>query len=196
VEAEVIVLNGGSSSGTSTLARCLQGLLGPTWLTFGVDDLIRALPGGENVDHQIRSFVDGGPPPAHPSGIEFLPDGPVTVDAAFRQAEGAWYQGLASMARCGTGVIIDEVFLGGRASQARLSRALSDLAVLWVGVHCAPEVAEARERQREDRVPGMARRQAERVHQGVVYDLVVDTTSTTAVECARAITGYLRGVAR
>jgi chloramphenicol 3-O phosphotransferase len=196
VHAEVVVLNGGSSSGTSTVARCLQGLLGPTWLTFGVDDLIRALPGGENVDHQIRSVVDGGPTPGHPWGIEFSPDGSVTVDAAFRQAEGAWYQGLASMARSGTGVIIDEVFLGGRASQERLSRALSDLAVLWVGVRCHAEVAEARERRRHDRVPGMARRQAERVHQGVVYDLAVDTTSTTAVECARTITGYLSSVAR
>jgi chloramphenicol 3-O phosphotransferase len=195
VHAEVIVLNGGSSSGTSTLARCLQGLLGPTWLTFGVDDLIRALPGGENVDHQTRSLVDGGPLPGHPLGIEFSPDGSITVDAAYRQAESAWYQGLASMARCGAGTIIDEVFLGGRASQERLSRALTDLAVLWVGVRCAPEVAEARERRRPDRVPGMARHQAERVHQGVVYDLVVDTTSTTAVECARTITGYLSGMA-
>jgi chloramphenicol 3-O phosphotransferase len=194
VPVEVIVLNGGSSSGTSTLARTLQGLLGPTWLTFGVDDLIRALPGGENVDHQIRSLVDGGPP-VGPSGVEFSPDGSVIVDAAFRQVEGAWYQGLASMARCGTGIIIDEVFLGGRASQQRLSEALSGLAVLWVGVRCAPEVAEARERRRQDRLAGMARRQAELVHQGVVYDLVVDTTSTTAVEGARTITEYLSGTA-
>ncbi len=190
------MLNGGSSSGTSTLAGCLQGLLGPTWLTVGVDDLIRALPGGEDLDQRISSFVDGGPPPGGLSGIEFAPDGSVTVDDAYRRVEGAWYQGLASMARCGTGVIIDEVFLGGRASQERLSRALSDLAVLWVGVRCDAEVAEARERRRHDRVPGMARRQAEQVHQGVVYDLVVDTTSSTAVECARTIIGYLSGMAR
>jgi chloramphenicol 3-O phosphotransferase len=195
VHAEVIVLNGGSSSGTSTLARRLQSLLGATWLTVGVDDLIRALPGGENVDQQISSFVGGGLPPGRLSGIEFAPDGSVTVDDAYRRSEGAWYQGLASMARCGTG-IIDEVFLGGRASQERLSRALSDLAVLWVGVRCDAEVAEARERRRHDRVPGMARRQAEQVHQGVVYDLVVDTTSTNAVECAQTITDYLSGVAR
>jgi chloramphenicol 3-O phosphotransferase len=44
---EAIVLNGGSSSGKSSLARSLQNRLGPTWLTLGVDDLIRALPGGE-----------------------------------------------------------------------------------------------------------------------------------------------------
>jgi chloramphenicol 3-O phosphotransferase len=33
----------------------------------------------------------------------------------------------------------------------------------------------------------MARRQAEAVHRGVVYDMEVDTTRTEALECARAI---------
>jgi chloramphenicol 3-O phosphotransferase len=33
----------------------------------------------------------------------------------------------------------------------------------------------------------MAASQAEMVHQGVVYDLLVDTTHAEALECARAI---------
>jgi chloramphenicol 3-O phosphotransferase len=44
---EAIVLNGGSSCGKSSLARRLQALLGPSWLTVGVDDLIRASPEGD-----------------------------------------------------------------------------------------------------------------------------------------------------
>jgi chloramphenicol 3-O phosphotransferase len=40
---------------------------------------------------------------------------------------------------------------------------------------------------RGDRVAGMAASQAEVVHQGVAYDLQVDTTRTEALECARAI---------
>jgi chloramphenicol 3-O-phosphotransferase len=42
--APVVVLNGGSSSGKTSIARCLQRLPGPTWLILGVDDLVRALP--------------------------------------------------------------------------------------------------------------------------------------------------------
>ncbi len=174
----VVVLNGGSSAGKSSLARCLQNLLGPTWLSLGVDDLIRALPGGD---------LPVGQQPA----IDFGADGGVETGPDYRRAEHAWYQGLAAMARCGTGLIIDEVFLGGAASQRRLAEALSGLDVLWVGVRCDPDVAEARERGREDRIVGMARAQASAAHEGVHYDLVLDTTHTGASDCAAVIEKHL-----
>jgi chloramphenicol 3-O-phosphotransferase len=40
---DVIVLNGGSSSGKSSIARRLQELLDELWVTLGVDDLLGAL---------------------------------------------------------------------------------------------------------------------------------------------------------
>ena len=73
------------------------------------------------------------------------------------EVEDAWYQGLAAIARAATGVIVDEAFLGGAASQSRLRTALSDLQVLWVAVHCDPTVASLRELSRSDPVSGMAR---------------------------------------
>ena len=179
VGVEAIVLNGGSSSGKSSLARCLQDLLGPNWLTLGVDDLVRALPGG-------------GRGPGDRQSIDLKADGSITVGADFRPAEAAWYRGLAAIARYGTGLIIDEVFLGGRTSQERLAEALSDLSVLWVGVHCDPDVAAAREAERPDRIVGMARLQAEQVHEGVVYDVVVDTTHATTDECARILAAHMQ----
>jgi chloramphenicol 3-O phosphotransferase len=174
----VVVLNGGSSSGKSSIARCLQRLLGPTWLTLGDDDLVRALPGGESDNSATAP-------------IEFGPDGSVTVGEDFRRAEAAWYAGLAAIGRCGTGLILDEIFLGGDASQQRLATALDGLPVAWIGVRCDPDVAAAREQRRPDRVTGMARQQASVVHENVHYDLVVDTTAATAADCARQIAGYL-----
>ncbi|MGC9667544.1 phosphotransferase-like protein [Planosporangium sp. 12N6] len=103
---------------------------------------------------------------------------------------------MAAIGRCGTGLILDEVFMGGGSSQKRLAAALSGLPVVWVGVRCAPEVAAARERGRPDRVVGMARLQAERVHEGVVYDLVVDTAAASAADCARAIASHLAALER
>ena len=187
----VVVLNGGSSSGKSSIARCLQRLLSPTWMTLGVDDLVRALPGGDEVDDLIRAWPDGGGPVGAAGSIEFGPDGAVTVGEDFRRAEASWYAGLAAMGRGGTGLILDEVFLAGGSSQQRLAAALAGLRVVWVGVRCDPEVAAARERGRADRVGGMARLQALRVHEGVVYDLVVDTTAASAADCARAIASHL-----
>jgi chloramphenicol 3-O phosphotransferase len=184
VLTDVIVLNGGSSSGKSSIARGLQSVLDAPWLTFGVDTLIDAMP-------RSMQGVD--------AGLSFQPDGEITVGPAFRQLEAAWYQALAAMVRAGAKVIVDEVFLGGAASQARLRAALDGLRVLWVGVHCDRVVAAAREGARHDRARpelssrgdrspvGMAALQVDLVHDGVVYDLEVDTTHTAAVDCARVI---------
>src|SRR5581483_11915687 len=98
----------------------------------GVDDLIRA------ISHGPDDTAAGGT-------IDFGPDGSVRVHEAFRTAELAWYAGVAAIARAGTGVIVDEVFLEGGWSQARLAAALDGMAVLWVGVRCEPDVAEGRE---------------------------------------------------
>jgi len=174
VNVDVIVLNGGSSSGKSSLATCLQNRLDGTWLTLGIDDLIRALSHGP---------TDRGAA----GSMEFAPDGFIAVGDKFRRAQAAWYEGLAAVAHAGTGVIVDEVFLDGGDSQERLRIALGGLAVVWVGVRCQPEIAEARELQRSERIRGMARDQAERVHAGVSYDIVVDTTDTSSAKCATAI---------
>ena len=94
--------------------------------------------------------------------VEFTSAGSIVVRAPFRGAETGWYEGLGAMARVGTSLIIDEVFLDGGNSQARLRIALEGLPVLWVGVRCQGEVAEARELQRSDRHIGLARDQVKR----------------------------------
>jgi chloramphenicol 3-O phosphotransferase len=131
-------------------------------MTLGVDDLVWALPGGDEVDDLIQAQQDGDEPVGTEGSIEFGPDGSVTVGDDFRRAEASWYAGVAAIGRCGTGLILDEVFMGGRSSQERLASALAGLPVVWVGVRCDPEVAVAREHGRPDRVGGMARLQATR----------------------------------
>lgn len=139
VVTQVIVLNGGSSSGKSGIVRCLQAVLPDPWLAFGVDDLIQAMP------LAMR---------ASDAGIEFAPDGEVVVGPEFRTLEAAWIKGIAAMTRAGARVIVDEVFLGGVASQQRWQRALAGLQVLWVGVRCDGAVAAGREVARVIGFPG------------------------------------------
>ncbi|MFF4775328.1 chloramphenicol phosphotransferase CPT [Microtetraspora fusca] len=169
---QVIVLNGGSSSGKSGIVRCLQAVLPDPWLAVGVDTLIQVMPASMQTSD---------------TGIEFATDGGVSVGSEFRTLETAWMEGVAAMVRAGARVIIDDVFLSGTASQQRWQKALGGLNVLWVGVRCESAVAAGRELARGDRVSGMAASQAEVVHQGVVYDLEVDTTRTESLMCARAI---------
>jgi chloramphenicol 3-O phosphotransferase len=175
VAIQVIVLNGGSSSGKSGITRCLQAVLPDPWLAFGTDNLVQAMPMSMQ---------------ASAAGIEFGQDGEVIVGPQFRTLEATWIAGIAAMANAGARIIIDEVFVGGPASQQRWKDALGPLQVLWVGVRCDVTVAAARELARGDRIAGMAASQAELVHRGVVYDLQVDTTHTEALECARAIAAH------
>jgi chloramphenicol 3-O phosphotransferase len=176
VTAQVIVLNGGSSSGKSGIARCLQAVLPEPWLTIGTDTFVEALPA-------VMRASD--------AGIEFTPDGSVIVGPEFRTLEAAWIHGVAAMARAGARVIVDEVFLGGTESQRRWRAALGDLPVLWVGVRCDSAIAVGREVARGDRIAGMAAAQANMVHQGIVYDLEVDTSHAESLECARIIVTHM-----
>ncbi|MBA0051110.1 chloramphenicol phosphotransferase CPT [Streptomyces sp. AJS327] len=173
---QVIVLNGGSSSGKSGIIRCLQGVLPDPWLALGTDTLVGAMP------VSLRTSGDG---------IAFGADGEVAVGPEFRTLEAAWIEGVAAMARAGARVLVDEVFLGGAYSQRRWRDSLGELRVLWVGVRCDGAVAADREAARGDRTPGMAASQADLVHRGVAYDLEVDTTRVEAMECARTIAAYV-----
>ena len=64
---QVIVINGGSSSGKSGITRCLQAILPNPWISIGVDDLIDRLP---------PSLVDSG------SGVAFGQQGEVILVGA------------------------------------------------------------------------------------------------------------------
>ena len=173
---QIIVLNGGSSAGKTTIARSLQGMLTPPWLLFGVDDVVEAIP--------QQGIKDG-------SLLSFGPNGRVDVGPRWRDVERSWFEGIRAVAESGTGVIIDEVLLDGGQGQKRLQGMLGDLTVLWVGVTCDAEVAEAREALRGDRVPGMARSQATHVHTNMVYDVVIDTSDQTSGACAEIIYAQL-----
>ncbi len=109
----------------------------------------------------------------------------------FARLELAWMQGVAAMGRANAKIIITDGFLSGTISQKRWRAALHGLEVLWFGVHCTAEIATAREQSRGDRSIGMAAQQADLVHIGVDYDLVVDTTNAEALACAREILAFL-----
>jgi chloramphenicol 3-O phosphotransferase len=147
-------------------------MLTTPWLLLGIDDLTRAVP---------DKGIDDG------TLLHISETGQVEVGPGWRSLEASWYIGIATIAASGTGVIVDEVFLDGGASQARLRTALRDLQVPWVGVTCDLEVTRAREALRPDRVAGQADSQAPVVHKGVEYDLVVDTSRDTSEACAARV---------
>ena len=180
VGTQVIVLNGTSSAGKTSIARCLQWMLGTPWLLLGIDDLTRAVPD--------KGMDDG-------TLLHVTETGQVEIGPGWRSLEASWYTGLATIAACGTGVIVDEFFFDGGAGQARLRRSLRDLEVLWVGVICDLEIARAREALRPDRVAGQVESQALVVHAGVEYDLTVDTSRDSSESCAARVLEWVSTMA-
>lgn len=176
VTPQILVLNGASSAGKTSLGRALQRQMGAGWFMLGVDDLLAAiLPLGDD-----------------PELFEVRRGGVVHTTDAFRRAEAAWYAGAAAIARQAPGLILDEVLLDGAASQERLSTALAGSTLIWIGVVCDPAVGERREQVRGNRVAGMHAEQRRRVHDGVRYDHVVDTSTRSPDEAARQLRAELR----
>jgi chloramphenicol 3-O phosphotransferase len=155
----VIILNGGSSAGKTTLGRGLQSALPDTWLLLGIDLLIWALP------PELINDVDG----------VWVHEGVITRGELFMSLYSGFQIAVASLARSGVNVLLDDLTLEGVADQERWNDALKGLDVCWVGVRCDPEIAAEREARRGSRLPGIARHQAESVHAGVRYDVEVDT---------------------
>ena len=171
---QVLMLNGGSSSGKTTLARSLQDILEGYWLRLGVDSLIDAAP---------RKLFGVG-------GLEIAENGSVGVGEDFIEVERQWMSGVAAMAAAGAHILVEDNFVSGPDARQRWEDALRGLSVGWVGVRCAPDIAAAREAARGDRVAGMAARQAESVHTGISYDLVVDTSVSDPDSAAQTVRDY------
>ena len=93
---------------------------------------------------------------------------------------------VAAMAAQGNNLVVDEVMIEAQTAQEYrdLLRAF-DLRL--VGLFAPLDMLEMRERARGDRQVGLARWQYDRVHQGVTYDLELDTVAARPTECARLI---------
>jgi chloramphenicol 3-O phosphotransferase len=155
----VLFLNGGSSAGKTTLGRTLQSGLPDPWLLLGIDQLMWALP---------PEMVND------PDGLS-VHEGVITRGDRFMAIYGGFQVAVAALVRGGVNVILDDLTLDGATDQAQWDEALQGLAVCWIGVRCAPGIAAEREAGRGTRPLGIARHQAESVHQGVRYDVEVDT---------------------
>ena len=181
----MIVLNGTSSAGKSTLASSLQARLadvGECWIVMGIDDFLGRLPWAWVTygDH-VGEHAD--------EGIEFaMVDGEVEcrVGPVGERVLVGYRGAVAAVARAGINVIVDEVLLSEDDWKAWQDQ-LDGLDVLWVAVTADLDVVEQRERDRNDRMIGLARSQHEVVHRHAVYDVRVDTALMDPAAAAAAI---------
>lgn len=174
----VIILNGIGSVGKSATAKALQAIAPRPFLHVAMDTFLDMLPGkllGDPAGLVFEAAQDDGKP------VVAIRSGPV-LQRAMRGMRHA----VAAMAAQGNNLIVDEVMTGAGTVQ-EYRELLRPFDLHLVGLFAPLEVLEARERQRGDREIGLARWQYGRVHQGISYDLEVDTSAVSPAACAQMI---------
>jgi chloramphenicol 3-O phosphotransferase len=166
-QGKIIILNGTSSSGKTTLAQSLEKVLDEPYLYISIDNLLEPvmnmlanIPPSEEMGKAVGLIV--------PKAISFM------------------NSTIAALALHGQNIIVDTVFTDKNFLLESIEL-LSSYPVTFVKVHCPLEELERRELERGDRHPGLAKSQMESVHADKEYDLTVDTHKYNINECALQI---------
>lgn len=182
-QGQIIHLNGTSSSGKSTIARALQEMLDEPYLHTGIDHFLEHYPS------RMIAHSDGIDPRSADGWLAVFQDDAlveVRIGPLGYQLIGAMYRAIAALAESGINVIVDDVIYDPHVLQIAVET-LQQCDVFFVGIRCALEVAERRERARGNRARGGARTFHDRVHQNALYDLEVDSGQLKPMECALQI---------
>jgi chloramphenicol 3-O phosphotransferase len=190
----IVVLNGTPRSGKSSIAAALQGSSDARWLAFGVDAFARVTPAALRPGIGLRP---GGERPDLEDAVVVLFD--------------ALYAAVAAWSRAGLNVVVDvghhDDYAQPLGILPRTASAMQGLPAYFVGVRCPLEVILARRDADpggaggggryvtsgpDGSLPGPVVRWERAVHHPGVYDLEVDTSTSTPEACATAILHRVR----
>jgi chloramphenicol 3-O phosphotransferase len=157
IPGRVVILNGASSSGKTTIAHAVRDRRGPGCSAVSIDQFYASV----HADRENNWSL-------------------------FYSLTEVMFASVAAFAGRGFDVVVDSVFERPECIEAGLC-ALKGLHVSFVGLHCPMDVLEGREKARKNRPLGLARNQSDRIHNGCVYDLVLDTSELAVEECAARI---------
>ena len=161
----IIILNGTSSSGKTTLIQLLQDTLVQPFLEFGIDKIIWMLP--RRYFHQpLWDEVLGKADRAGKYGHQLIR---------------SLHTSIRSLAENGLNILADHVLIE-PDWVIDCARQLNGLNAYLIGVHCSLATLEQREIERKDRTLGQARAQFDKVHAFSHYDFTVDTSEFTPQE--------------
>lgn len=181
----LLILNGASSSGKTTLLKALQDIYPGPLLDCGLDKFLWMLPGrylNPSLWKQVFRYEGHDP---HQGKIERIEVG----ELGWALVSGMHRSWLALL-QAGCHLVADHVLLepGWRADLAGLLHA--ERAYL-IAVNCPLDVLEARELSRKDRTLGQARAQYACIHRPDLYDFAVDSDRLRPEEAARAVLEFL-----
>lgn len=190
-KGKIILLNGSSSAGKTTLALALQEELDEPYHHIALDQFRDGLPG------MFRGYNSPRGTPGY-RGLNVVPmdhDTGARVthvrfgDIGHRMLRGM-HRAIAAFAEVGNNVIVDDLMLHPVLLEDYVD-VLDGFFVLFVGLRCPLDVVTTREKQRPDRFPGTAMSHFYEIHAHDLYDLEIDTSKVSPREGAQAVKRYL-----
>jgi chloramphenicol 3-O phosphotransferase len=167
--ATVIVLNGTSSSGKTTIARAFQDIAPRLFLNFSIDSILDTLP---------------------PRALKRIAESEDLADLRVPELVKAFYACAGTLLNLGHDLIIDHAITASYHADL-LAEATRGHRVLLVGIDCPVDVLRQREAARGDRRRGLAEQQARTIHTRLTYDLFIDSSVTSPEDAAAQIAAAL-----
>ena len=165
---QVVLLNGASSSGKTTLSRQLLADFDTPWFHMGVD-----MFGAMRAEQRTRELD------------------PADLRDVLHRTRAGFHRAVAGMAHAGNDIVMDHV-LSEPWRLADLLTVMVGIDVVFVGVHCSIPTLVERETLRRTRAVSTAADQATKVHFHGLYDIEVDTAADTSEACSAQIRHYLQ----
>jgi chloramphenicol 3-O phosphotransferase len=177
-KGKLIMLNGTSSAGKTSIVNCLHGRLPGLTLNLGLDKFLNTMHERWFLQPQWNDIMGK----SNASGLQ----GDQLISGMHHALEG--------LLRRGHTVISDHVLIE-KSWVAEAGKLFSGHVAYLIGVHCPVEVIEQRERDRKNRTLGSARLQFDVVHKWIHhcggYDLELDSSVSTPEASAERILQFL-----
>jgi len=189
-KGSVIILNGPSSVGKSSIIRSFQNKNNKVWLGIGLDKFF--------VDLLPSKFYLEAKPEHHT-----VMQGVASVDAKGNKVfnlyigkEGqkvikGMHRAIREYVRAGNNVIVDYINYDPFWIKD-LKKSLKGIKVIFVKINASLKTIEEREKNRATSPQGHARSHYHTVHQGINYDLTINTDHKTVDEASEEIIKYLQ----
>jgi chloramphenicol 3-O phosphotransferase len=200
-EGEVILINGTSCAGKTSLAREIQAAARKPYISTGHDDFLPMFPGryvgiDKVVQPEIANWAEPGNAlssmgfeviltrPGDPPEFNFF-CGPVGWNML-----AGMHRAFAAMARAGNNLVIADVI--SEVPMYDYCAALKELKTVYlIGIQCPLPELERREATHANRTVGGARMQLKKINHPGEYDCTVDTGRHSPAECARQVLDYI-----
>jgi chloramphenicol 3-O phosphotransferase len=164
---KIIMINGPSSSGKSTLAFAVQKQLELPFLRFSFD-----------------LFLDNKSLP-----MDGIRSGAFSWESMKTSVIGGIQQCVPALAMAGNNVLFDHI-MESEALLNQFLQSVSTLDVFFVGLHCSLQELERREIERGNRRAGDARADFEIIHSITSYDLELDSENPLEHNAKRLIEAW------